>query len=1032
MIRGCLRAIIGISVFAFVLTVAVEAQQLATLNVTVTDQSGAVIPNAKVMVRNIETDAKRTEATNGDGLAVIPGLAPGKYELTVESGQFSLSKSQVTLAVGQIASVPVTLGLSEKQQKIEVFATTQGIDTQKSEVSQVIESQKILDLPISGRDFIDFVLLTPSANVGRSTAVGAQSPFTETVLQLSFAGLREVHSTFFALDGTDYTTSISGVQRQSPSQDWVQEFRVVSSPYTVEVGRNLGSVVNTVTKSGTKDYHGSAYEYFRNNKMDANNLLSAPGFNTLRFNQFGVNIGGPVVQSKSFFFVGYEGQRRAESPIYSSFILHCIASPGCLGPGTPSINQVKVGLGLAAENLGSILRIDDYNKFFGKSTTVLSDKSNLNIAYLFTKDHKQNAPGAAPGEGLPSSYRDNPVQDQTVYANLVHLFSNTWTSETVVDFGRRTFNLNPVGAGFEPAVNIPDLLSSGGFVGSVHFYREQHFQVSENMTHVHGNHTLTFGGDLEPTWINVQATLFTPGFAVFTPQSFFGAPPFTSPPFGPGTPVIFLFLEPRDLFGKQIPARTLPFQTGLYSGPAAADFNNSTLLNFEHTLYSLYGQDQWRARPNLTFTLGLRWDVDLMPPGADLKLQGLGHITNYGNVQPRASVAWSLRGGKTVVRAGTGLFYGPFDYSDILVSWIGASEFTYMNQPLLPAFANPSQSLIGTGASGAVGISGPFGASAAFSNFTHNGIYPSPANPAAPLNQFPLGYAIRKFQNANAMQASLEIENQIAKDTFLTVGYQYVHASHLPVYDSINGIPAGTTPSGVQNFTPADPNFGFSLIVAPTGWSIYNGGTLSLRKNFSQHYSILANYTYSKSLDIATDVQLGNTPYNYLNTKLDKARGDNDIRHRFTMALLTETPSTWNVVARNFKFSVLTTLQSPRYYTIWTGFDVNGDQYPFSDRVGTIGRNTYTGDSDYDTGVRLQRVIPFSERFKGELSLEVFNLFNRANVVDIDHVYGNPTFLGPIPQHYKDGISSPANPTFGSPKYAAPARQMQLSFRLNF
>ena len=199
---------------------------------------------------------------------------------------------------------------------------------------------------------------------------------------------------------------------------------MVSSPYTVEVGRNLGSVVNTVTKSGTKDFHGSAYEYFRNNKMDANNLLSAPGFNTLRFNQFGVNIGGPVIPTKSFFFAGYEGQRRAESPIYSSFILHCIASPGCLGPGTPSINQVKAGLGLAPENLGSILQIDNYNKFFGKSTTFISPETNLNIAYLFTKDHKQNAPGAAPGEGLPSSYRDNPVQDQTVYANLVHLFSS--------------------------------------------------------------------------------------------------------------------------------------------------------------------------------------------------------------------------------------------------------------------------------------------------------------------------------------------------------------------------------------------------------------------------------------------------------------------------------------------------------------------------------------------------------------------------------------------------------------------------------
>jgi len=1028
MTRGYFKAILGVLVCALIFTGSLYGQQLATLNVTVADQSGGVIPNAKVTIRNIATDATRTESTSEAGLAVIPGLPAGNYELTVVSGQFTPYKESATLAVGQVASIRVTLGLTVKE-KVEVYATTQGIDTEKSEVSQVIEKQKIQDLPISGRDFIDFVLLTPTANVGRSTAVGAQSPFTETVLEISFAGLRETHSTYFGLDGVDYTTSISGVQRTSPSQDWVQEFRVVGSPYTADNGRNLGSVVNTITKSGSNDIHGSAYEFFRNNKLDANNLLSAPGFNTLRFNQFGANVGGPIIKAKSFFFAGYEGQRRAESPIYSSFILHCIATEGCLGPGTPSINEVKQILGLAPENLGSILQIDNFDKFIIKNTNVLTNKTNLNVAYLYAYDRKQNATGAAPGEGLPSSYRGNPVLNQTVYGDLEHVFSNSLLSDTTVDFGRRTFNLNPVGAGFEPAVNIPDLLSSGGFVGSVHFYREQNFQVVQNLTLVHGNHTIKFGGDIEPTWISVQATLFSPGFAVFTPQSFFGAPPFTSPPFGPGTPVEFLFLEPRTLFGQQIPARTLPFESGLYAGPSQSAFTNGTSLDFEHTLFSLYAQDQWRARRNLTVTFGLRYDVDFMPSGSDLKLQGPGNDTNYINFQPRVGFSYSMRGGKTVVRGGFGLFNGPFDFSDVLVSYIGASEFTYMNQPLLPGFADPSKFLIGTGASGAVGAPGPFLAAPAFSNFTHKGIYPAPDTP---LLQFPLGYATKKFRNSYAEQASLEIENQIAKDTFVSIGYEYVHGLKEPVYDSINGLPAGTTPGGVQAFKTADPNFGFSLIVAPTGFSVYNAGTLSFRKNFANHYSLLANYTYSKSLDISTDVQLGNTPYNYLNPGLDRARGDNDIRHRFTLVGLAETPSNWNVFLRDFKFSILNTLQSPRYYTIFVGFDANGDQYPFSDRVGTIGRNTYRGDSSYDTDIRIQRTFPFNERFKGEVSLEIFNLFNRPNIEDIDHVYGNPTLLGPQPMAFGDGVTSPANPTFGSPKFVAPARQLQIAFRVNF
>src|SRR5216684_5371612 len=264
------------------------AQDLATLKTTVSDQTGAVIPGASITITNAQTGAKRTDVTESHGLSVIPGLPPGNYELTADAKGFTSRKVAVTLAVGQIASVVVTMGLSIKEE-VQVQDVIQGIDTEKSEVSQVIDTPKISDLPISGRDFIDFVLLTPSVNVGRSTAVGAQSPFQETVLQLSFAGLRETHSAFFGLDGTDYATSISGVQRASPSQDWVREFRVATSPSTVDNGRNLGAVVNTITKSGGNDVHGSVYEFFRNNKLDSNNLLSAPGFNALRFNQFGGN-----------------------------------------------------------------------------------------------------------------------------------------------------------------------------------------------------------------------------------------------------------------------------------------------------------------------------------------------------------------------------------------------------------------------------------------------------------------------------------------------------------------------------------------------------------------------------------------------------------------------------------------------------------------------------------------------------------------------------------------------------------------------
>jgi len=1021
----------------------VVAQELATLKVTVQDQSGAVIPGATVSVKNQQTGAQRTDITESHGLSVIPGLPPGTYTLSTSVKGFSPKEQPVSLSVGQTASLTVVLGITVKEE-VQVSEVAQGIDTEKSEVSQVIDTPKIADLPISGRDFIDFVLLTPNVNVGRSTAVGAQSPFTETVLKLSFGGVRESHTSYFSLDGIDYTTSISGVQRISPSQDWVQEFRVVESPYTGDNGRNLGSVVNTVTKSGTNDVHGSVYEFFRNNDINAKNLLSAPGFNTLRSNQFGATLGGPLRKEKNFYFLGYEGQRRAESPLYSSFILHCIDQTGCLGPGTPSINQVKQVLGLQPENLGSILQIDNYDKFIAKTNNVLSSKTFLNIGYLFNDSRKQNVRGAAPGEGLPSSYRDNPVRDQTIYGSLIHVFNHDLTGETLLEFGRRNFNLQPKGLGLEPALGIPDLMSSGGFVGSVRFYREQNFQAAENLTYTRGNHTFKFGGQFEPVWTKTQVTLFSPGFAIFAPQSFFGVGPFAA--FGPATPVAFLFLEPRTFFGQQIPNRDPNFQNCLYAGPNQAAFNDATSLNYKHTLYSAYAQDQWRVRPNLSLTLGLHYDVDQFPSASYVKIIGRFHPTNFGNVQPRVGLAYSFHGGKGVVRAGAGLFTAPFVYSDVLVSWIGASEFSYMHQPLLPEFSDPSNQLIGFGASGAVGActtNNPILPGLCFpwfpflkqtvQNFVATGAYPAPTN----LVQVPLGYAKREFPQPLSELASLEVEHQIGKDFYATVGYQYMHASRLPVYTSINGTPLpGCDPNVVtgckQNFIPADPNFGFVLYVHPIGWSIYNAGTVSLRKSFSHHFNFLANYTYSKSLDIATTVNLPNTPENYLCPQCDRGVGDNDVRHRFTLALLTETPHEAPWLLRDFKFSLLNNLQSARYFSINAGFDTNGDIFPFPDRVGISPRNSYRGDPYYNTDARVQRVIPIGERVKAEASVEMFNVFNRPNVLDVDHAYGLADFVGPQPTHFGDHISSPANPTFGQPKFVAPARQLQLSLRLNF
>ncbi|MGB7265650.1 MAG: carboxypeptidase-like regulatory domain-containing protein, partial [Terracidiphilus sp.] len=584
------KNLLGVALVLIAAAAFAHAQQLATLSISVLDPSGRVVQGASVTVSSAETGIARKQRTNHSGVAELNALSAGGYRLSVEAEGFSVAERPLTLTIGQTASVTVQMHLAAIKESVQVSGISAAMDTQTAQSSQVIPPNQIADLPIADRDFIDFVLLTPTANVGRSTATAAQSPFQESVLQLSFAGLRETHSSFFGLDGTDFSVSLSGVQHVSPSLDWVQEFRVTDGPYTADNGRNLGSVIETVTKSGTNDLHGAVYEYFRNNAADADNPLSAPGLHTLRVNQYGGDAGGHIRRDKTFFFTGYEGQRRAESPIYSSFILGCINAQGCMGPGTPSINQVKEMFGLRAENLGSVLETGNYDKALGKITQVFSERNVVNVGYLFTDDRKGDIPTAAPGQGLPSTYRDNPVRDQTVYANYLHLFDARWTSESVVDFGDRLFHMTPKDAGYEPTLEVSDTLASGGFTGGVSYYHEPHFEAQENLTWVRGAHSFKFGGGFEPVWIAADTTLWSPGGAIFTPQSFFGAGEFSGPPFGAGTPVQFLFLEPRSYFGQQVPQRPVPFAGSLYAGSAAQNFVSATNLRFWHRMMNLYGQ----------------------------------------------------------------------------------------------------------------------------------------------------------------------------------------------------------------------------------------------------------------------------------------------------------------------------------------------------------------------------------------------------------------------------------------------------------
>ncbi len=1041
--RGPLRIILAAVVTAALLACPAYGQTLASVNVTVQDPAGAMVRAAKVVLRSTQTGFQRSVETAESGTAQVLNVPPGEYELRVEAGGFRPNVRPIHLEVGQVASATVTLVIAASTE-VSVSAEVEGVDTYKSQISEVLAERQIETLPIKGRNFIDFVMLTPKVTLGNSTSVGSQAPFTEQTPKLSFSGVRETHSVLITLDNVDYTTGLSGLQRASPAQDWVREFRAVTGTYDSDVGRTLGGTVNSVTKSGTNDVHGQFYEFFRNNELNAKNPLASDPKDTLRMNQFGAFIGGPIAKDKAFFFAGYEGQRRGQAARYSSFINTFIESaPGCpvLAPGIPpapgcvSINATKRFFDLQPEDLRSVLMVNNYDKLIGKLDYQISSATTLTTRYLFSDERNHNSPGAPPGLGLPSTFRDNPIRDQSVAADIIHTFSNTLTGDTVLQFGRRTFHLDPIGAGREPFMAIPNLVQSGGPVGSFTFYQETRLQVAENISWALGRHTLKFGAEFHNLWNSTKSPMFTPGVSVFEPDGYFGVGLYPQP-----TAVVFYFAMPRSLYesGTPLIARGNDWESSLLPPTAQfEEFDAASSAQFQRRIFGIYLQDQWRVTPRFVLTLGLRYDLETRP----FSDRGWYQSDN-NNFQPRIGFAFAFND-KTVLRGGAGIYTGPFNWSELVGTTTAFGPITgYMNNPNVPAFVNPSQSLVDLAYYGPVGLPpGPFTSGPAFDAFVRTGTYPALGS----LLGFSHGFTTRDFPNPYAENASLQLERSLGRDVQVSIGYSFMHALKLHYFGHANAAPCvavspfcptgATLPNGKPALQPADLNFGFAFLDSPEAYSIYHGGFVTVNKRFRNHFSFNANYTWSKSIDNQTTIQFATGPQNYLRKEEERGVSDNHVGHRLVATALFESPSK-NAILRDWSFGLTETVQSGRYQPVLVGFDVNGDGFPFSDRVGLLGRNSYRGDAFRSTDIRVERGLPFtagSREVRTTFSLEVFNLFNRTNVLDVDNIYLGPDLVGPEPTHYGDGVGGAIPQSgFGRPRSIADMRQLQLSVRFSF
>ncbi len=680
----------------------------AQLNGTVTDPSGAAIAGAAVNVRNVSTGTTYTATSDARGFYVIPVLPPGTYELKVSfTGFADYIRQGVVLTVGQVATLNVNMQVASAGEKVVVTAEAPVIEPTKTEISQVVGPQQISSLPISNRLFTDFALLTPGVATSR-TSLG--TTFTEyEATQISFGGMRSF-SNEITVNGADFVNTASGIQRSTPPQDSVQEFRVVNNSFGAEYGRAVGGIVNIVTKGGTNDLHGSLYEYFQNQALDSRSLLQKPepGLQSaylpdrLQQNIFGGALGGPIEKDKMFFYLNYEGKRNAFSPLFPPDLVNNIqlidqakalmglAPEGCLqglNACLPNFagNPANITQAQALGFLHSVLTTNNDNSGFARFDYQINTKNHLTAFYNIesTSDEGKLIGQTLDGGGIgtPSGGRYLNIADQSVVGTLDTSFSPNLINTLLGQYARRHYNFP--GMTGQPDFSVLNDLEIGHNFGTNDRLYESRAEFADSLSWVKGNHVAKFGFDGNILWSLENFPGFTPtrmlipGVACVANFS-----EFFNTNFGAKYPTAGTGLDaaagecpvPADagvVFGYSgVPLPTAT--TACSAAPCAstvttanplngAGFPNSTWANayppqffsrysreITHGYWGLFAQDQWRITPKLTLNYGLRWDYE----------SGLSSFVNnyYNEFQPRIGLAYSPDS-KTVIRAGYGIFF---------------------------------------------------------------------------------------------------------------------------------------------------------------------------------------------------------------------------------------------------------------------------------------------------------------------------------------------------------------------------------------
>jgi len=942
---------LSVLALAFVLAVAsVATTQTTTGSITgiARDSTGAVVLGVTVTVKNVATGGSRTATTDAEGRYQIVNIDPGDYELRAALAGFrTVVRSAIVVTVGGTTEANIDLSVGQVAEEVTVQIESPLIETAKTDLSRVVTRREIETLPISGRNFVDFVKLSSGVALGRENVGGGAFKEPDVGVgsaaapRLSFGGQPELN-TMIQVDGADNVQTFTGLPRATPSQEAAKEFRVLNSTYLAEYGRALGGFVNIVTKSGTNRRDGSIYYYWMDDALAARSILNRPGEDPLKQHQFGATFGGPLVQNRTFGFGNYEGQLRKQSNRFSQVVLDNLAL----------LNTVRLPLGLRAETTDQVLD-NHYNSFLVKADHHLEDKHTLSVRYNFLDSSTDNFLGGG-GRASPTSStaRDNTTRDQALVANFVSVVSPRLVNEARFQAARRTFDFPAVYN--EPSLDISNFIIMGKSTSDVDAYAETRYQFADSLTWSTGQHQFKAGIDINALRNDSTWNLFFPARIVFPNLAAFQT----------FTPVVFWwpFLST---------AASYPGISPTWTQAVPTEWVDETTFSFDHGSYGFFAQDSWRPTSQLTLTYGLRYDFETYPSRYIQE-------PDRNNVQPRMGAAFAITP-RLVIRGGYGVFH------DRLTSSIGqlfnATEWSsggYLSntRTLFPTAA-PIQGRFEQRT-----VAGP-AAPAAARTFLATGQVPAAGVKGLADT---LDGAI---DTPYSHQASAQITQEIANGWAVSVSYLFVGGRNLLGHTgNLNAFQTGTLATGKPILAGRTyPEVGALFVQTNTGESSHHGATVEVQKRYSGGYSVHGSYTISRTkTNVDSLANLSDLPEG-LDIDVERGPSRQDVHHRFTLSLISEIPSTISVVG-GVKVSGILTLESGRHYNVFVGSDANMDGNPNTDRPSFVGRNAYEGPGYAAFDLRIARDFAIGSATRLEVSADLFNLFNRTNVKDVNTVWG--------------------------------------------